>query len=67
MQHYGREHRGRKFLMRIILGNLAGQTPEEFAKQEMDIIEARNEPLKLCEHGWPTGLCWLCKPDKKGA
>jgi len=63
MQLYGREHRGREFLTRIILGNLAGQTPEEFAEQEMAIIKARNEPLKPCEHGFPGGL--LCRDCAK--
>ena len=33
--------RGKRFATRLILGALAGQTPEEFAEQELAIIEAR--------------------------
>jgi len=33
--------RGKRFALRLILGALVGQTPKEFAEQELAIIEAR--------------------------
>jgi len=34
-------NRGKRFALRLILGAIAGQTKEEFAEQELAIIEAR--------------------------
>ena len=34
-------NRGKRFALRLILGAITGQTKEEFAEQELAIIEAR--------------------------
>ena len=41
--NYGDPGRGKQFLMRIILASLAGLTPEEFAEEEMAIMDARRQ------------------------
>ena len=40
MMKYGSEGRGKEFLLRLILGAARGQTPEDFAEQELAIMEA---------------------------
>ena len=67
MQAYpGGTGRAKRFLARLIAGALMGQTAEEFAEQEMEIIKARNEPLKVCEHGLlPLGCCAMCMSKQK--
>ena len=65
--YYSHSHRSRQFLVRMILGALAGQTPEEFAEQELSIIEARQAPPPICPHGLPKGCCLVCITEKAAA
>ncbi len=39
MMFYGRERRSKAFLVRLLVGVVTGQTPEEFAGQEIEILE----------------------------
>jgi len=40
MMQYGSEGRRKAFLLRLVLGAARGQTPEDFAEQELAIMEA---------------------------
>ena len=44
MMQYGSEGRRKAFLLRLILGAARGQTPEDFAEQELAIMEAHPCP-----------------------
>ena len=57
--------RSNRFLIRLILGVLTEQSPEEFAQKELDIMEAGRQPPKLCEHGLPAGCCIICIAERK--
>jgi len=54
------------FLLRIILGNALGQTPKEFAEQELGIMEERRKP-PICPHGLPRALCARCASERNRA
>ena len=67
MELYGSGNRTRAFLLRLILGAVDGQTPEDFAEQELAIIQDRMQPPKMCEHGLPRGCCAQCANAKNEA
>ena len=67
MELYGSGHRSKAFLVRLILGAATGQSPEDFAEQELVIIEERMNPPKICEHGLPRGCCAQCADAKNRA
>jgi hypothetical protein len=55
------QRKGKAFLARLLVGAVLGQSPEEFAEQEMAILEDRLTPAAP---DCPTAACIGC-PDYK--
>ena len=62
MMQYGSEGRRKAFLLRLVLGAARGQTPEDFAEQELAIMEAHPPP----DGDTPTGRARRRKRQTSG-